>query len=519
VDQFMPPQLAPLFFFDGEQIESLADKGKTKEMLATALHALLGIDLVDKLQSDLVVLEQRKSKERASEADQGAIDAADANSRELRALLNSQQAEVATLRTLITRAERTMADRDKEFESAGGKLASQRQELERDSADASARHTSVALQLVDLSSGALPLELVRDRLSQISAQADREAIAHQSQELREVIRERDERLRRRLTEKGAYDAISTLFEDFCQGENRVMEATLDVDQFLSLDASARGNVSVLLHHDLDEQLFRSQDLIAQADALQTRRDDLEASMAATPDSEAVSAIARERQIAQETLSELRRRLTTEQENLARQERALSQAIDQAKKLYEQQQSVQNQNEDINRFETHSTRAREVLGRFRQKVVASHLERLESLILDSFQQLLRKESLVSSVTIQPNSYDLSLHGQSGEEIPAERLSAGERQLLAVALLWALARASGRPLPVAIDTPLGRLDGIHRKHLVDRYFPYASHQVLIFSTDEEIDDELHGALGRRIAQTYRLEYDDETCSTRIEKGYFN
>jgi DNA sulfur modification protein DndD len=53
------------------------------------------------------------------------------------------------------------------------------------------------------------------------------------------------------------------------------------------------------------------------------------------------------------------------------------------------------------------------------------------------------------------------------------------------LRGLAKASGRPLPTIIDTPLGRLDSTRRRHLLERYFPVASHQVILLSTDEEID----------------------------------
>ena len=71
--------------------------------------------------------------------------------------------------------------------------------------------------------------------------------------------------------------------------------------------------------------------------------------------------------------------------------------------------------------------------------------------------------------------------------------------AISMLWALARTSGRPLPMIIDTPLGRLDSEHRANLVQRYFPAASHQVILLSTDTEVDGRLLAELGdQRVAQ---------------------
>jgi DNA sulfur modification protein DndD len=99
-----------------------------------------------------------------------------------------------------------------------------------------------------------------------------------------------------------------------------------------------------------------------------------------------------------------------------------------------------------------------------------------------------------------------------------LSAGERQMLAVATLWGLAKASGRPLPAVIDTPLGRLDSAHRSHLIQRYFPKASHQVLLLSTDEEIYGRYYEELQPAIGRSYRLEFDQAEGRTRIERGYF-
>jgi DNA sulfur modification protein DndD len=71
---------------------------------------------------------------------------------------------------------------------------------------------------------------------------------------------------------------------------------------------------------------------------------------------------------------------------------------------------------------------------------------------------------------------------------------------------------------IDTPLGRLDSEHRSHLIERYFPNASHQVLLLSTDEEIDEKSFASLRRWIGRTYKLDFDDHTGATAIREGYF-
>ena len=97
-------------------------------------------------------------------------------------------------------------------------------------------------------------------------------------------------------------------------------------------------------------------------------------------------------------------------------------------------------------------------------------------------------------------------------------AGEKQIYAISMLWALAKTSGRPLPVIIDTPLGRLDSDHRKLLVERYFPFASHQMLILSTDTEVDQQYFAELQPGVSQAYHLEFDPEEHQSLVSSGYF-
>ena len=111
------------------------------------------------------------------------------------------------------------------------------------------------------------------------------------------------------------------------------------------------------------------------------------------------------------------------------------------------------------------------------------------------------------------FSLSLYDSQGQPVPKHRLSAGEKQLLAISFLWGLARVSGRNLPVAIDTPLGRLDSSHRNNLVERYFPTASHQVILLSTDTEIGKSEVEMLREQdaIAREYLLQYDSKIRQT--------
>ena len=78
---------------------------------------------------------------------------------------------------------------------------------------------------------------------------------------------------------------------------------------------------------------------------------------------------------------------------------------------------------------------------------------------------------------------------------------------------------KKLPTIIDTPLGRLDSNHRMHLVENYFPKAGEQVLLLSTDEEINKSLKNKLDPYIAKSYHLKYDSENQTTSIKEGYFN
>jgi DNA sulfur modification protein DndD len=94
---------------------------------------------------------------------------------------------------------------------------------------------------------------------------------------------------------------------------------------------------------------------------------------------------------------------------------------------------------------------------------------------------------------------------------ERLSAGERQLLAVSVLSALIRERKGRFPVVVDTPLARLDRTHREALIRRFFAKVSHQVLVLSTDEEVEGTVFDEMVKHTSAAYQIDFSDEHHSS--------
>jgi DNA sulfur modification protein DndD len=159
-----------------------------------------------------------------------------------------------------------------------------------------------------------------------------------------------------------------------------------------------------------------------------------------------------------------------------------------------------------------------LQEFTNSLIAERVVQLEQELATCFNVLSRKTDSVRRVSISPSDFSVTLFDRSDSPLPKQALSAGEKQIYAIAVLWALARVSRRPLPLIIDTPLGRLDSDHRRLLVEGYFPSASHQVILLSTDTEVDTVYFEALKPFVAKAYRLEFDMAERCTTVESGYF-
>lgn len=117
------------------------------------------------------------------------------------------------------------------------------------------------------------------------------------------------------------------------------------------------------------------------------------------------------------------------------------------------------------------------------------------------------------------FSIKIFSKEGIDISDLDLSAGEKQIFTEALFGAVVELSGQRFPLIVDTPLGRLDHMHRINVL-RYLASRDAQVIFLSTDTEIVGPYLDAIRDRIIKTYVLDSEEvgDYRVTRVREGYF-
>jgi len=184
------------------------------------------------------------------------------------------------------------------------------------------------------------------------------------------------------------------------------------------------------------------------------------------------------------------------------------------KLYEKHNVSKEKSDFIRECDAIANLLNQFVVRLRKNKV--HL--LQEKTYEMYRLLSSRSGLIKDIIIDDKSYEIRIVDRNGHEIKKSGLSAGEKEVFAISLLWGLAQASQLKLPIIIDTPLSRLDSTHRDNIINNYFPNAGEQVIILSTDTEIDKEYYRLLEPHLGGAAILEFDKRQELTTFKSGYF-
>jgi DNA sulfur modification protein DndD len=505
LDGLLPPGVAGLFLFDGEKIQAIADD-ENGEQLADAVRKLLGLDLVVQLRGDL-----RRYAAREPQSDSGLageLESAELALERYATEVKERRDRRATLQARFDLFANRAEQARQRFIAEGGTLAQSRVAHEDRARAAAAERAAAVDQVRTLTQGLLPFALAPSLAARVVGRLSSEQQGADDAAIERRLEERAEHVRRHLkTPDGrgiaalrralGLDARSTLgrVHDFTPQQVEVM-----LDQ-----------LQTVLTTIPEEAVLAGERLRAASEEFEQAQTVVDA----IPDAGAVERELLELNGAERELGALELELRQVDEALAE--------LDQEKKIVERKAS--RAHERLQSVDAIATRARlalraaSVLEEFARRSERAKLAEIEIESARLYNRLSRKGSFLSRISIDPETFHVELIRWDGAGLPKALLSAGEKQLFAIAVLWALAKTARRSVPVVVDTPLGRLDAEHRERLLTEYFPHVSHQVVVLSTDTEVDVEAANLLEPHLARQLLLAHDAATATTRVEQGYFD
>ncbi|HEY9890535.1 MAG TPA: DNA sulfur modification protein DndD [Candidatus Sericytochromatia bacterium] len=518
IENLLPLGISNLFLFDGEQVKELAELETPPPTVVGAIQSLLGLELSERLSTDLDILVSRKRKEIANAKELATLEEIEQKFKQQKEERDNVNQELSALEAKLKDAERKQRLASEKFIYEGGKIASERSQLEIKQRELTTQADNARQTMRELAESALPLVLISPLLEQAKLQAEQESRQQQAKMAWSVLKERDNRLLDYINQLSLIPKHFEEIQTFINKENQAIKQELEgkEDPWLFADEEALIQLETLLKHDLSYHKFKAEKKQEKLKEIEIDIDflDRQVANAASPE-------------AYQTLEDAVRKTQNEVAKVKAAHETLKHRYDE---LDREQKKTKGELEDYTedniklRNNQHIiasvAKVKATLKLFKEKLTLKKLNKLEIEVTECFLYLLHKSDLVHRVAIDTHTFSLSLYDLSGQLVPKHRLSAGEKQLLAIAFLWGLARVSGRYLPIAIDTPLGRLDSSHRTNLVERYFPTASHQVILLSTDTEVGKVEVERLREleAIAHQYLLKYDSNQRQTITEPGYF-
>ncbi|WP_058545064.1 DNA sulfur modification protein DndD [Pseudomonas fluorescens] len=516
LNELIPIGVSELFFFDGEKIASLAEE-TSGDALRESINKLLGLDLIDRLHSDLSVIIRGRSVKKASEDRKQKIANAERAYDDLKKQLAEIREKLLLMRVNTVEANKNLSHVEASINARGGAWSASRQEETVNLDSLVGEKKAIEHTLHDMLSGLLPFAITQSLNEKLLAQLDNEQRAQKAQVLSEYLQRQQSNFLAEVESTFAMtkEQLPALQDIFLRTfGSEVASSFQHQSPVHELSDTQRFSITHRLQNDVGSLQQRAAGLVMTLQEADSQIESARENIARAPDEKVLIPLFNEQGQLQGRLSALKEQRSVMVEEAKALLNCLSMAARQLDDLYTE--IAESQEEE--RLTGLAQNARDVLKEFSIRARIEKLKELESQFYTSFNGLARKENRNLSIQIDPNSFEVVLIDDEGVILRKEELSAGEKQIFAISILEALARTSGRSLPVVIDTPLGRLDSIHRKKLVENYFPKTSHQVIILSTDTEIDYAFYEGLQGSISHSYHLVYSPETRSTQAEEGYF-
>ena len=509
VENILPCALSNFFFFDGEKIAELA-VDSTNAQLKNSIRSMLGLSVLDVLSNDIVRNLRRVDKKGENSKSVEELEKLKEEKELAIKELTELDTQIGELDRRIKEENNTLEKLRQLYTEKGGDAVGKRQEIIQKRSVLMAELTEKNSKLYEFCAAELPLLLVKDLLGDIKLQATDE---HAYLIMKQAVSQLD---RLYLDFVKGYKGDSGAGEEFVH----YVKEQIGVDKpdlIYELSAQALFQINNLVEGTLENVTDDAKGVLALKTKLEKQIAELDSYITLDINDNVLQEIHKKVKVAEQRLSiaQVKRDELVQQRGAANYKVMIATSV--FSSYVESYLSTAELRDRIDRISKYSHMALKVLEKYTIELQKRKTDVLAETITDCYKKLSNKSNLIQTIEMDSQTLDLQYLSKEGIAVSKDSLSAGEKQLMVIAILWALAICSKKKLPVIIDTPLSRLDAYHRMALIKTYFPNAGEQTIILSTDSEIDATCYELMKENIGDEYTLRYDDETKSTTIEKGY--
>lgn len=509
VENILPSALSNFFFFDGEKIAELAVED-TSEQMKESIKAMLGISTLDILQADLARLLGKTIKKVGRTEDIEELNklrtSKEETKRQLLDLDNSIEKLQEKRKVLYEKKEKKLY----EYSVKGGDIAGQRETLLKERSENQAKVLIIEEKLEEAATGELPLALVLSLLKKIQKQSIKEEEDRKTQ----LAISKIESLYNIYSKKKVPTKEVQAFISYIKNNEFATEVQVEYN-LSDIDIE---KLSVLLEQGIKTTKNKVRDLRKERQKCQRKVNEIDNYLAVDIDDKSLNKIFKEiREIEKEIIN-----IEVDIEHKSRERSSMNgnYIVLEAKfnKIAESVLTSMESKDSDERVIKYDKIAATIIEEYRKRLQKRKTDVLATIMTKCYKQLANKKNHIHTIIMDSDTLDLHYIDEKNNEIEKKGLSAGEKQLMVISLLWALAICSKKKLPVIIDTPLSRLDSAHRSALIMKYFPNASDQTIILSTDSEIDERYYRMIADSVGDTYTLMFNDSENRTEIQTGYF-
>ncbi len=519
IDQLIPRGIAKLFFFDGEKIQSIAEGGGEDTHIRSSFDVLLGLDLVKQLSNDIGLTLLRNSEgETKKILDE--INLQTKEKEESENKLGRIMDKMAELKNQILDLQKKSLFQEENFKKIGGQFATKREQLATDKVRQEAKLENIEKEIRELCSTILPFNLVPKQLEEIKNEIKSDQQKIQGSFEKDILEKNFQELSTQIKSKEFLPTLDGIVKQNLTKQidellQNKLDAILKVPETTYNLSNNDMKQTIQLIDDVNQSAEKKIEDLAKSYNIVTNSLELvNVGLESAPRDDEMGPLFSELTKTNRELGELENELAHE-ETLMAQEKSLIILLN--GKI---RKSLSVKIADKKRLAglEMGPKVQAALEEYSHLLRSKKLELLEKYILDGLKMLLHKKDFIEKISIDKETFEVKLFKGNDDEIAKTMLSKGELQMFATAVVWGLAKTSGRPLPFMIDTPLARLDEEHRQNLVEQFYPNASHQTIILSTDTEIDYNHFKKLEPYIERSFVIEYDSKQGKTITHDRYF-